>query len=345
MAASRSALCLLSTRLLHPARPLARPALLSACPLLPTDPPLAHSTMLVFVTGASGFVGTAVTEELLANGHQVLGLARSPQSAQKLRDLGAQVVEGSMTDHELVKETVKKVDGVIHLAFNHDFSRYVDSCVEDGELIRAIGSAMIGTDKPLVVASSTTAPSAIRKPGDAPFKENDPYPLSADSRPRMHSELSTFQLAKQGVQAMVVRLAPTVHGEGDHAFVPMFISKAREASFSAFVADGTNVWSAVHRDDAAAVFRLALEKGTAGSAYHAVGEQGVPFKDIAGAIGKKLNVPVKSIPVEEAGRHFGFLGHFASLDNPTSCEKTKAELGWVPRQVKLLEDLESGSYF
>ncbi|BGP34953.1 hypothetical protein JCM10296v2_006777 [Rhodotorula toruloides] len=281
--------------------------------------------MLDFVTGASDFVRTA--------------------SAQKLRDLGAQVVEGSMTDHKLVKETVKKVDGVIHLAFNHDFSRYLDSCVEDGALVRAIGSAMVGTDKPLLVASSTTVSTGIRKPGDAPFKEDDPYPLSADSRPRMHSELPTYDLAKEGVRAMVVRLAPTVHGEGDHAFVPMFISKARESGFSAFIGDGTNIWSAVHRDDAAAVFRLALEKGTAGSAYHAVGEQGVPFEDIAGIIGKNLDLPVKSIAIEEAGRHFGLLGHFASLDNPTSCEKTKAELGWVPRQVSLLEDLENGSYF
>uniref|UniRef100_A0A0K3CIS1 FGENESH: predicted gene_10.262 protein n=1 Tax=Rhodotorula toruloides TaxID=5286 RepID=A0A0K3CIS1_RHOTO len=299
--------------------------------------------MLVFVTGASGFVGTAVTKELLANGHHVLGLARSPESAQKLRDLGAQVVEGSMTDHELVKETARKVDGVIHLAFNYDFSRYLDSCVEDGELIRAIGSVMIGTNKPFIVASSTTVSTGLRKPGDAPFKENDPYPLSADSRPRMHSELPTYELAKQGVRAMVVRLAPTVHGAGDHAFVPMFISKAREAGFSAFIGDGTNVWSAVHRDDAAVVFRLALEKGTAGSAYHAVGEQGASFKDIAGVIGKKLGVPVKSIPVGDAGRHFGFLGHFASLDNPTSCEQTNAELGWAPRQVTLLEDLKNGS--
>ncbi|BGP27248.1 NAD-dependent epimerase/dehydratase [Rhodotorula toruloides] len=297
--------------------------------------------MLVFVTGASGFVGTSVTKELLANGHQVLGLARSPESAQKLRNLGAQVVEGSMTDHELVKATVKKVDGVIHLAFNHDFSRWKENCVEDGDLVRAIGSVMVGTNKPLVVTSGTGVVLGMpSRTADLPFTENEPVPSDPATMHRMHSEVPTYELAKQGVRAMVVRLTPTVHGAGDKGFIPMFVKRARESGVAAYVDEGTNVWPAVHRDDAAVVFRLALEKGTAGTVYHAAAEQGVPFKDIADVIGKKLGVPVKSISREEAGPHFGFLGTFASLSNLTSSDKTKAELGWTPNEVTLLTDME-----
>lgn len=233
---------------------------------------------------------------------------------------------------------------VIHLAFNHDFSRWKDSCVEDGDLIRAIGSAMAGTGKPLVVTSGTGVGWHLAKTDGSAFEEDDPIPSSADMMPRLHSELPAYQLAKEDVRAMVVRLTPTVHGSGDKGFIPRFIIKARESGVSAYVGEGTNVWPAVHRDDAAVVFRLALEKGTAGSAYHAVGESGVAFKDIASLIGRKLSLPVKSISLEEAGPHFGFLGMFASLNNPTSCEKTKAELGWAPKHITLLEDM-NGSYF
>lgn len=302
--------------------------------------------MHVFVTGASGFVGSAVVQELLSHGHTVIGLARSQASADKLKLAGAEVLHGSVRDLEALKAGATQADGVIHLAFNHDFSRWLDSCREDGEAIDALGSALVDTGKPLVVTSGVGVLSVSRAPGSTtPCAEDDPSPTSASQMPRIQSELSALPLAQQGVRVSVVRLPPTVHGKGDVGFIPAMIRAARDRSAAAYVETGDNVWPTVHRDDAAVLYRLALEKASAGSILHAVHETGVPLRDIAAVIGKSLDVPVKSLKKDEADAHFGRLAHFAEMDLPASSDKTKATLGWEPRQIGLLEDLETGSYF
>ncbi|GAA6055371.1 hypothetical protein JCM3770_001076 [Rhodotorula araucariae] len=306
--------------------------------------------MYVFVTGATGFVGTAVVKELLSHGHTVLGLARNAASAAKLRKLGADAHEGSLGDLESLKAGAAKADGVIHLAFTHDFTRYLDSCREDGAAIEALGAALEGTDKPLVVTSGTAVFGPLRDPASTmPNTEDDRAPTAFEQMPRIQSELSAHAVAARGggVRVAIVRLPPTVHGPGDGAFVPAMIDAARARGVSAYVGDGAQVWCAVHRDDAAVVFRLALDKAPAGAAtvLHAVGEEAVPLRRIAEVIGDKAGVPVKSIVREEAGAHFGWLAHFAEMNAPASSDKTRALLGWEPTQVGLLEDLEKGTYF
>ncbi|HWK97540.1 MAG TPA: SDR family oxidoreductase [Pseudolabrys sp.] len=291
--------------------------------------------MRVFVTGATGFVGAAVVRDLIGAGHSVLGLARSVAAAASLRTAGADVHQGALEDIDGLKRGVNSADAVIHTAFNHDFSKFVESCEADRRIIEAMGDAMIGTDKKLIVTSGTgVIKDRVVTEDDAP---------ASGSHPRVASEDAAAAVAARGVRAMIVRL-PQVHGDGDHAFVPLAINLAREKGEAVYIGDGANRWSAVHRFDAAPVYRLALEKG-ASFRYHAVAEEGVPFRAIAEVAGRRLNVPVVSKTKDEAAAHFGWFIHFAAADMPASSAKTRAELGWNPTGPMLLPDIDRPIYF
>jgi nucleoside-diphosphate-sugar epimerase len=288
--------------------------------------------MRVFVTGASGFIGSAVVQELLKNGHQVLGLARSDDSARAVEAAGAQVLRGDLENVDALKSGAAACDGVAHLAFIHDFSKYMENAQIDKRAIEAMGEAMAGSNKPLVVAGGLL----MLAPGQM-ATEDTPSP-SASMR---HSEATADAVAARGVRASTIRLSPTVHGAGDKGFVPMLIAAARDKGLSAYVGDGTGRWPAVHRHDAASLFRLALEKGSAGAKYHGSAEGDVPTRAIAELIGRRLSVPVESKTPEEAMAHFGFLGMALSADSPASSAKTQAELGWRPTGPELLADMEA----
>ncbi len=293
--------------------------------------------MRVFVTGATGFVGSAVVQELMRSGHQVLGLARSEASAQALADAGVEAHRGDVEDAQCLARAVAQVDGVIHTAFNHDFSKFAANCESDRRVIGTLGSELAGSARPLIVTSGTAllASGRIATEEDAP-PESSPIP-------RVASEHAAA--AARGVRVSVVRLPPSVHGEGDHGFIPRVIEIARERGESACVGEGLNRWPAVHRLDAAVLFRLALEEGAAGARYHAVDDEGVPFRDIATVIARHLNVPVVEKSTEQAAGHFGWFAHFAAIDNPASSRRTRELLGWQPRPGKLLADLDGPYYF
>jgi nucleoside-diphosphate-sugar epimerase len=296
--------------------------------------------MRVFVTGSTGFVGTAVVQELLHAGHQVLGLARSDAKATSLTAVGAQVHRGDLQDLESLRSGAQASDGVIHMGFVHDFARLKEVCEIDRQAIAAIASALAGSDRPFIITSGT----GLVSPGRLATEEDAPV-LSVEQFPRVASEESAFAAAAQGVRAAVVRLSPSVHGDGDHGFVPNLINLAREKGVSAYVGQGLNRWTAVHRLDAAPLFRLALEKGSAGARYHGVDEEGIAFRDIAEVIGKRLNLPVVSKSREEAAAHFGWFAHFAALDCPASSKLTQDRLGWRPTQPGLIADLEHSTVY
>lgn len=288
----------------------------------------------VFVTGATGYIGSAIARGLLDDGYAVLGLARSDAAAETLRQRGIGVHRGDVTDPDSLAAGARAAaGGVIHTAFIHDFSTYAENTKTDERAVMAIAEALVGTGKPFVATSGTTvlAPGRLGTETDAPDPD---HPGSARAR----SEAG-LAFADRGVRASVVRLPPSVHGKGDTAFVPALIGIAREAGFAAYIGDGANRWPAVHRDDAARLFRVACERAEAGSVLHGVAEEGVPLRRIAEAIGEVLGVPARSIAPGEAADHFGWLAPFAQSDGPVSSALTRERLGWRPRQIGLLADL------
>ncbi len=319
--------------------------------------------MRVFVTGATGLVGFAIVNELIAAGHQVTGLARSDASAKKLTDAGAKVLRGDIEDLEVLRKGAAAADGVIHTAFYHEIShlplgtrlgvflgalptgivkRFLKAALEaDRRALETMGSVFLGTGRPLVGTFGTLA----MKPGTVATEDQRYDPKSAGAQ-RGATEATMLKLASQGVRASIVRLPPVVHGENDrNGFLPLLIKTARKKSESAYIGDGINRWGAVHKLDAAHLFRLALEKGSAAVAYHAVAEQGIPFREMAQAIGTTLKVPVVSKAPTEAAKQFSFLAPFVAVDNPVSSALTQHRMGWQPTHPDLFADLQQSGYF
>ncbi|GGL10850.1 oxidoreductase [Sphaerisporangium melleum] len=300
--------------------------------------------MRVFVTGASGWIGSAVVPELIAAGHQVVGLARSDASAAALAAAGAEVQRGTLDDLDGLAAAAAAADGVIHLAFKHDIAfsgGFQEATDADRRVVEMFGEALAGSGRPLVIASGTLGLAL----GRVATEQDGATPDPSASGDRSATGRLTLSLASRGVRSCVMRLAPTVHGEGDYGFVPMLVGIARAKGVSGYVDDGSNRWTAVHRLDAAHLFRLALEQAPAGSMLHAVAEEGVPMRAIAEVIGRHLDVPVASIPLEKAGEHFGWLGGPVAMDSPASSTLTRELLGWQPTQPGLIDDLEKGHYF
>ncbi len=287
--------------------------------------------MNVFVTGASGFVGSAVVKELIHAGHKVTGFARSETSAQTIREAGAEVLIGSLEDLEALKEGASKAEGVIHTAFIHDFNQYAHANSIDKAAISAMGEALIGSEKPLIVTAGILG---LPKTNGV-ITEND----KAHNSPRS-SEITAIKLAERGVNASVVRLQPSVHDLGDKGFIPFIIQQALENGVSAFPLDGQNHWPAVHRLDAAKVFRLALEGARKGALYNAVADQAIPVKTIAELIARKLNISVISVSGDDVVKHFKWMNGFIGFDSPATSLMTQEQLGWTPLEIGLLEDME-----
>jgi nucleoside-diphosphate-sugar epimerase len=292
--------------------------------------------MRIFVTGASGWIGSAVVPELLGAGHQVVGLARSGSSAEAITKAGAEVLHGDLEDLDTLRAGAADSDGVIHLAFIHDFTQFERAGAADRKAIETMGAALEGTGKPLVIASGTPA-----LPGKV-ATERDDFATSSPMAVRAANAQAALDMADRGVRSSVVGLPRTVHGDGDkHGFIARLISYARDKGVAGYVGDGSNRWPAVHVLDAAHLFCLAAEQAPGGSRLHAVGDEGVPIRDIVGVISRHLDVPIASVPAEE----FGFLGRILSIDQPASAELTRELLGWRPTQPGLIEDMDKGHYF
>jgi nucleoside-diphosphate-sugar epimerase len=306
--------------------------------------------MRVFVTGASGWIGSALVPGLIGSGHQVVGLARSEESAKALTSAGVEVVQASLDDLETLRNVAAGSDGVIHLAFKHDIAfsgDFAGAADADRRVVGVFGEALAGSDKPFVIASGVLglAQGRVSTEEDGRVPEPEALALSAGPLTRRGTGQVVLGLAADGVRSSVVRLAPTCHGDGDEGFVATLIAVAREKGVSGYIGDGSNRWPAAHRLDAAHLFQLALEKAPAGSALHGVAEEGIPLRQIAEVIGQHLDVPVKSIDPDAAFEHFGFLAFAIALDSPSSNAITKDLVGWSPTRQGLIEDLAEGHYF
>jgi nucleoside-diphosphate-sugar epimerase len=296
--------------------------------------------MRVFLTGATGFIGEAIVRELLPAGHHVLGLARNDVAAHSLARLGVEAHRGDLTDPASLAAAARACDGVIHTAFIHDFSAYAAAAETDRRAVAAMTGALEGSGKPFVLTSGT----ALLAPGRIGTETDAPAPGSAASL-RAAAEATALAAAARGVRASVLRLPPSVHGPGDHGFVPSLIDVARRTGLSAFIDDGANRWPAVHRLDAARLYRLALEHAAPGARLHAVAEEGVSLSAIAEAIGAGLGVPVRSLARHQSPAHFDWIAAFVAIDNPTSSALTRAALGWTPQEPGLLTDMKESGYF
>jgi nucleoside-diphosphate-sugar epimerase len=302
--------------------------------------------MKIFVTGASGWIGSAVVPELIEAGHQVIGLARSDESAEALKAAGVEVRRGSLDDIDALKDIAKESDGVIHLAFKHDlaFSGNFKGATDADQLaVEAFAEVLKGTDKPLVIAAGVLGLS----PGNV-LTENDGHesvdPAAVGPSARRATAEYVLSLASKGVRSSIVRLSPTNHGIGDNGFMKAIVQIANTKGKSAYIGDGANRWPAVHRLDTAHLFNLALEKAAAGSTLHAVADEGISIRQLAETIGEQYNLPIVSIKPEEAAEHFSWLGDFLALDSPASSKITRELVGWEPKQVGLLDDLKQGNY-
>ncbi|MCU1492975.1 MAG: 3-beta hydroxysteroid dehydrogenase [Acidimicrobiaceae bacterium] len=306
--------------------------------------------MRVFVTGASGWIGSAVVPELIGAGHQAIGLARSDESAATLIAADAEVHRGTLDDLDGLRDAANASDGVIHLAFKHDLAFTGDfqgAADADRRAVEAIGDALAGSDRPFVIASGTLGlfPGRVANEQDGHSSDASLAALGVGPQTRRATAELVLSLASRGVRSSVVRLPPTNHGDGDHGFMATLVGIAVEKGVSGYVGDGTNRWPAVHRLDSAHLFRLALENAPAGSTLHAVADEGVPIRDIAQVIGRHLDLPVVSIPAEDAGEHFTWLASFLAIDSPASSALTRDLLGWQPVHLGLIDDLDQGHYF
>lgn len=290
--------------------------------------------MRIFVTGATGFVGSAVVRELLQAGHSVSGLTRSEAGARTLAEAGAEPFPGALEDTEALARGADAADAVIHTAFHHDFNNFAASCEVEHRAIAVLGGALEGSDRPLVVTSG------LGLAAEGLATEADPAWPSSPAYPRA-SEEAAAAVAARGVKTGVVRLPPSVHDAGDHQFVPYLMDLARRTGVSAHVGDGSNEWAAVHRPDAARVFRLAIEAGAVGGPWHAVAEERLPFRDIAEAIGRRVGVPTRSLSPDEAPAHFGWMAGFAAANLRASSARTRERLGWTPQGPGLIRDIET----
>ncbi|WP_405014917.1 SDR family oxidoreductase [Kitasatospora sp. NBC_01539] len=306
--------------------------------------------MRVFVTGASGWIGSALVPELIGAGHRVTGLARSDASAAALTAAGAEVVRGTLDDLDLLRDAAAASDGVIHLAFKHDIAftgGFQDAADADRRAVETFGDALAGSGRPLVIAAGLLGlvPGRVSTETDGRTADSQPDHLGGGPSTRMGTAHLTLALADRNVRSAVVRLPPTVHGEGDHGFMAALVAVARDKGVSGYVGDGAQRWPAAHRIDAAHLFRLALEGAPAGSVLHATADPGVPLSTVAEVIGRHLGLPTRSVAPDEAGAHFTWLAGLIALDSPASAELTRELLGWQPTQPGLIEDLEKGHYF